>query len=119
MAHHFGLDPSIQPTPPVALGAYEMTPLEVATGYTILANEGVRTEPMFIRNVVNAQGDSLEQNAIQSRRALAPRVASPVAHTMEDVIQPATRAPPRPRRFHAPPPRKTSTSLVGRAVGDP
>ena len=56
MAHQFGLDPSIQPTPSVALGAYEMTPLEVAAGYTILANEGVRTEPMFIRNVVNAAG---------------------------------------------------------------
>ncbi len=56
MAHQFGLDPSIQPTPSVALGAYEMTPLEVATGYTILANDGVRTEPMFIRNVVNIAG---------------------------------------------------------------
>ena len=55
MAHQFGLDPSIQPTPSVALGAYEMTPLEVAAGYTIFANEGVRTEPMFIRNVVNAE----------------------------------------------------------------
>ena len=59
MAHQFGLDPSIQPTPSVALGAYEMTPLEVAAGYTIFANEGVRAEPMFIRNVVNADGESL------------------------------------------------------------
>ncbi len=51
-----------------------MTPLEVAAGYTILANDGVQAEPMFIRNVVNSQGEALEQNAIQSRRALDPRV---------------------------------------------
>ncbi len=57
MAHQFGLDPSIQPTPSVALGAYEMTPLEVAAGYTIFANDGVRAEPMFIRNVVNSDGE--------------------------------------------------------------
>jgi len=43
-----------------------MTPLEVAGGYTILANEGVRAEPMYIRMsstpVVN------RSNAIRSAR---------------------------------------------------
>jgi penicillin-binding protein 1B len=117
MAHQFGLDPSIQPTPSVALGAYEMTPLEVATGYTILANEGVRTEPMFIRNVVNAQGESLEQNAIQSRRALDPRVAYLVTSMMEDVINRGTGATVRARGFNAPAAGKTGTSRDGWFAG--
>jgi penicillin-binding protein 1B len=117
MAHQFGLDPSIQPTPSVALGAYEMTPLEVATGYTILANEGVRTEPMFIRNVVNAQGESLEQNAIRSRRALDPRVAYLVTSMMEDVINRGTGAAVRARGFNAPAAGKTGTSRDGWFAG--
>ena len=117
MAHQFGLDPSIQPTPSVALGAYEMTPLEVATGYTILANEGVRTEPMFIRNVVNAQGESLEQNAIRSRRALDPRVAYLVTSMMEDVINRGTGATVRARGFNAPAAGKTGTSRDGWFAG--
>jgi len=117
MAHQFGLDPSIQPTPSVALGAYEMTPLEVATGYTILANEGVRTEPMFIRNVVNAQGESLEQNSIRSRRALDPRVAFLVTSMMEDVIDHGTGATVRSRGFNAPAAGKTGTSRDGWFAG--
>jgi penicillin-binding protein 1B len=117
MAHQFGLDPSIQPTPSVALGAYEMTPLEVATGYTILANEGVRTEPMFIRNVVNAEGESLEQNSIRSRRALDPRVAYLVTSMMEDVINRGTGATVRARGFTAPAAGKTGTSRDGWFAG--
>src|SRR5260370_29650479 len=75
MAHQFGLDPSIRATPSVALGAYEMTPLEVAGGYTILANEGVRAGPMYIPNVVNASGEPLEHNPIRTRCPLRPPAA--------------------------------------------
>jgi penicillin-binding protein 1B len=117
MAHQFGLDPSIQPTPSVALGAYEMTPLEVATGYTILANDGVRTEPMFIRSVVNIEGQSLEENSIRSRRALDPRVAYLVTSMMEDVINRGTGATVRARGFNAPAAGKTGTSRDGWFAG--
>jgi penicillin-binding protein 1B len=117
MAHEFGLDPGIQPTPSMALGAYEMTPLEVAAGYTILANEGVRTEPMFIRNVVNAQGESLEKNSIRSRRALDPRVAYLVTSMLEDVINQGTGAIVRARGFTSPAAGKTGTSRDGWFAG--
>ncbi len=117
LAHQFGLDPGIQPTPSVALGAYEMTPLEVAAGYTILANEGVRSEPMFIRNVLNAQGESLEQNSMRSRRALDPRVAYLVTSVLEDVIDHGTGATVRARGFDAPAAGKTGTSRDGWFAG--
>ena len=38
IARRMGLDAGIQPTPAMALGAYEMTPLQVAAGYTAFAN---------------------------------------------------------------------------------
>jgi penicillin-binding protein 1B len=117
MAHQFGFESSIQPTPAVALGAYDMTPLEVAAGYTILANQGVRTEPMFIRNVVNAQGESLEQNAIRSRRVLDPRVAYLVTNMLEDVIDHGTGAVVRARGFDVPAAGKTGTSRDGWFAG--
>jgi penicillin-binding protein 1B len=117
MAHQFGLDPTIQPTPSVALGAYEMTPLEVAAGYTILANDGVRAEPMFIRDVVNSQGESLEKTEIRSRRVLDPRVAYLVTSMMEDVIDRGTGATVRARGFNAPAAGKTGTSRDGWFAG--
>jgi len=117
MAHQFGLDPSIHPTPAVALGAYEMTPLEVAGGYTILANEGVRAEPMFIRDVVDSTGESIEHNAIRTHRALDPRVAYLVTSMMEDVVNHGTGATVRSRGFTAPAAGKTGTSRDGWFAG--
>jgi penicillin-binding protein 1B len=117
MAHQFGLDPSIHPTPAVALGAYEMTPLEVAGGYTILANEGVRAEPMFLRDVVDAHGESIEHNTIRTHRALDPRVAYLVTSMMEDVINHGTGATVRARGFMAPAAGKTGTSRDGWFAG--
>ena len=117
MAHQFGLDPGIQPTPSVALGAYEMTPLDVAAGYTIFANDGVRTEPMFIRNVVDAKGEYLEKNSIRSRRALDPRVSYLVTSMLQDVINRGTGATVRARGFTAPAAGKTGTSRDGWFAG--
>ena len=38
IARQMGLGTNIQPTPAVALGAYEMTPVDVAAGYTTFAD---------------------------------------------------------------------------------
>jgi penicillin-binding protein 1B len=40
LAKRLGLSSDIRPTPAVALGAYELTPLEVAAAYTAFANNG-------------------------------------------------------------------------------
>ena len=117
MAHQFGLDPSIRPTPSVALGAYEMTPLEVAGGYTILANQGVRSEPMYIRDVVDSSGEPIEHNTIHTHRSLDPRVAYLVTSMMEDVVNHGTGATVRARGFTAPAAGKTGTSRDGWFAG--
>ena len=41
LARRAGLNLDIQPTPAIALGAYEVTPLEIAGAYTIFANHGI------------------------------------------------------------------------------
>ncbi len=45
MARRFGLNDGIRATPSVALGAYQVTPLEIAAAYTAFANGGVRVKP--------------------------------------------------------------------------
>jgi penicillin-binding protein 1B len=45
LAKKAGLNYNIQPTPAVALGAYEVTPMEMAGAYTIFANQGVYVKP--------------------------------------------------------------------------
>ena len=51
VAQRAGLGDQIQPTPAIALGAYEVTPLDIAGAYTALANGGIKMKPYFIRLV--------------------------------------------------------------------
>src|SRR5208282_1939976 len=86
VARQMGLGSNIQPTPAVALGAYEMTPIDVAAGYTAFATQGVRAEPLFIRSVVAADGSIEESAQPQTHSVLDPRVAFLVTSLMEDVL---------------------------------
>ncbi len=48
---------SVKPTPAMALGAYDATPLEMAAAYTVFANGGQRIAPVMVNSVRNAAGD--------------------------------------------------------------
>ena len=117
IARALGLDASIQPTPAMALGVYEMTPLELAAGYTTFAAAGTRAEPMFIKQVVGPAGLVLEEPETQTRPVLDKRVAYLVTNLLEDVINRGTGTVVRTRGFRAPAAGKTGTSHDGWFVG--
>ncbi len=117
VAKQMGIEDNIQPTPALALGAYEMTPLEVAGAYTAFANGGTRVEPMFIDRVVSSNGGELEHNNVITLSALDPRVAYQVTSILEDVIDHGTGASVRARGFAGPAAGKTGTSRDGWFAG--
>lgn len=117
MAKRLGLSASIRPTPAVALGAYELAPLEIASGYTAFANNGVRCEPQSLHKVINKGGDIVEDGRLRKRGALDPRVAYLVTNLMEDVVNHGTGAGVRSRGFYAPAAGKTGTSHDGWFAG--
>ena len=49
MARRLGIESSLPAVPSLALGAAEVTPLEVAVAYSTLANGGVRPRPLAVR----------------------------------------------------------------------
>src|SRR2546430_15488868 len=108
---------NIQPTPSVALGAYEMTPVDVAAGYTVFATTGTRAEPQFIHNIVDAEGEMLEKVTPETRTALDPRVAYLVTSVLKDVLNHGTGAGVRARGFTLPAAGKTGTSRDGWFAG--
>jgi penicillin-binding protein 1B len=112
-----GLDPHIQPTPALALGAYEMTPLDVAAAYTIFATSGTRAEPMFIRGLADSSGQWVERGRPRTRLAVDPRAAYIVTNILQDVINHGTGFPVRQRGFTSPAAGKTGTSHDGWFAG--
>lgn len=45
----------------LALGSYALTPLQVATGYTVFANGGFKVEPYLIDRIENVDGEIITQ----------------------------------------------------------
>jgi penicillin-binding protein 1B len=117
VARQMGLGTNIRATPAVALGAYDMTPVDVAAGYTTFANIGSRAEPQFIRNIIGADGEILEKVTPQTHTALDPRVAYLVTSVLKDVLNHGTGAGVRARGFTLPAAGKTGTSRDGWFAG--
>jgi penicillin-binding protein 1B len=117
MAHQMGLGNNILGTPAMALGAYEMTPIDVAAGYTIFADNGTRAEPLFIRRVYDSQGRPVETYEPVTHPVLDPRVAYLTTTLMQDVINHGTGETVRAMGFEAPAAGKTGTSRDGWFAG--
>jgi penicillin-binding protein 1B len=117
IARQMGLSASIKPTPAVALGAYELTPVEVAGAYTAFATLGTRADPMYVKSVIGANGNSLERNTPANKLVLDPRVAYLVDSIMKDVLNKGTGAQVRAKGFALPAAGKTGTSRDGWFAG--
>jgi penicillin-binding protein 1B len=117
LTRQMGLGSNIQPTPAVALGAYEMTPIDVAAAYTPFATNGVRAEPLFLRSVLAADGTIEETASPRTRAVLDPRVAFLTTSIMEEVINRGTGVTVRSMGFTAEAAGKTGTSRDGWFAG--
>jgi penicillin-binding protein 1B len=117
VARKLGIAARIQPTPAVALGAYEMTPLEVAGSYTVFANLGMQVDPYFVDSVFNTGGLLLDRATPRRKPGLDPRVAYLVTNILEDVVNRGTGAGVRSLGFSAPAAGKTGTSHDGWFAG--
>jgi penicillin-binding protein 1B len=117
LTRQMGLGNNIQPTPAVALGAYEMTPIDIAAGYTAFATNGVRAEPLFLRSVLAADGTVEETAQPRTRPVLDPRVAYLTTSLMEDVINKGTGVTVRSMGFTPVAAGKTGTSRDGWFAG--
>jgi len=117
MANRAGMNYRIHPTPAVALGAYEITPLEAAGAYTMFANHGVYVKPSFLNMVRSDKGQVLYKASVEQKAALDPRVAYVMTNLLEEVLRSGTAAGVRSRGFLAPAAGKTGTSRDGWFAG--
>lgn len=118
MANRAGMNYKIQPTPAVALGAYEITPLEAVGAYTMFANGGDYVKPSFLKMVRSDKGKALYSDKREEKQALDPRVAYLMTSMMEEVLRTGTAAGVRARyNFNVPAAGKTGTSHDGWFAG--
>jgi penicillin-binding protein 1B len=116
-ARAVGLNVDIKPTPSIALGAYEVTPLEIASAYTVFANQGELVRASYIKNIRDQQGSSIFESQPDRHQAIDPRVAYLVENMLEEVMRSGTAAGVRARGFTLPAAGKTGTSRDGWFAG--
>jgi len=117
MARRAGLNKNIAATPAVALGAYDVTPLEMAGAYTVFANGGTWVQPQAIASYRDANGAVLPSAAPSTRAALDPRVNWLMVSMLEEVMRSGTAAGVRSRGFTLPAAGKTGTAHDGWFAG--
>ena len=117
LAKQAGMNLNIQPTPAIALGAYEVTPIEVAGGYTIFADQGTYVKPNWVSLIRDRQGNVLFSATPDKRDVLDPRVAYMMVSLLEEVLRSGTGESVHARGFNLPAAGKTGTSHDGWFAG--
>jgi len=109
-ARRMGIKSHIVQDLSLALGASEVSLLEITSAYGVLANRGIRTEPMFILKVEDSNGNVLEKNVPRSNEVLSEQTAAVVTSMMQSVMDHGTGYPARARGFYNPAAGKTGTT---------
>lgn len=92
----FGFDPKLHPPYlTMALGAGNVTPMQMVTAYSAFANGGFRVAPYFIERIEDARGTVLFQNQPQragegAERVIDERNAFIMTSIMRDVVRSGT-----------------------------
>ena len=93
----FGFDPDKHPPYlTMALGAGSVTPMQMATGYSVFANGGVRINPWLVSKVSEQRGKLLVETAVptvdEANRAIEPRNAFLMTTQLQEVTPSGTAA---------------------------
>jgi penicillin-binding protein 1B len=109
---------AVKATPAMALGAYDATPIDMASAYTAFANGGLRLTPLTINSVRNTEGDVVTDFKAEQQQILDPRVAAVTTNLMEAVMNNGLAVGPvRGRGFNVPAAGKTGSSHDGWFAG--
>jgi penicillin-binding protein 1B len=101
----------VEAYPAVALGAFEVTPWEMATAYNVLASGGYKIEPVTVLRVTDEGGRVLEQHyAPVPERVIRQESAYLLTSMLQSVMNEGTAASSRTKGFTAEAAGKTGTT---------
>ena len=91
MAERMGIQSELPRVPALALGAGEVTPLDMARAYSVLANHGVSRETTTLTKIYDAEGVKLaDLTHGWTNMAVAPEVTAQTVDMMRRVVSSGT-----------------------------
>jgi penicillin-binding protein 1A len=107
-AMNMGITSPLVRTLSLALGASGVTLQELVQAYGVLANQGQKVSPFFIKKIVDRTGNVFEETKVQPEQVIDPRIAFITTHVMQDVVTSGTGT--RVRSIGRPVAAKTGTT---------
>jgi penicillin-binding protein 1B len=96
--------------PSLALGAFEVIPLELARSYCVFAADGVQPYPLSLKGVADENGKTLEQKHLQIERLIPPQKAFMMNFMLQSVVTAGTARSLKNRGIFWPVAGKTGTT---------
>ena len=90
MAGRFHFSTPIKPYPSLALGAFEVIPIELARAYCVFAAEGVQPFPLSLKGVVDEHDKILEHQHLNIERLITPAEAFVMNSMLQSVVKEGT-----------------------------
>ena len=85
VADRLGIGRELEAERTIALGAEEVTPLELATVFSTLSRSGERIDPYLVTKIETREGDVLfELDEPETTEAVEPRIADTVSHILSE-----------------------------------
>jgi penicillin-binding protein 1B len=94
----------------MALGSFEVTPVELAYAYATIASRGIRYEPFPLYSVTAVDGEIVAAEKPRGERTLDPRAAYLAGYAMEGVLERGTAKTARSLGVYFPASGKTGTT---------
>jgi membrane peptidoglycan carboxypeptidase len=85
-ARRNGIRSELDPVPAIALGAMEVTPVELVAAYAPFANGGRRVKPRLVRRIEAPDGTVLWSQEIETTPAMDPRDAYEITSMLRAVV---------------------------------
>ncbi|MET0728811.1 MAG: transglycosylase domain-containing protein [Acidimicrobiales bacterium] len=87
-----GIDAELEAVPAIALGTEEVSPLDLASAFLTLADDGTRVEPYAIARIEDPDGKLIWEpdRAEPKPEAIDPEVSRAVTHALRGVIEGGT-----------------------------
>ncbi len=86
----FNFTTEFQPYPSIALGAFEVIPIELAMAYCSFAGDGIQPFPLSLKDVVDETGDILVGKQMDINPAMSPSKAYLITSMLETVVNEGT-----------------------------
>lgn len=109
-AHEMGIKSDLEEHLSISLGATAVSPLEMASAYATLCNQGVRREPFLIRQIKDKQGRVIEEQDLISKRVVDAQSCYIMIDMLRAVVENGTAKGVRALGFMRPCAGKTGTS---------